>query len=71
MEIAIIVKIAIIMMTVAVIIEIFRVFKKETIITIKEKTAIVVIRTFKKSNIANFNKRKKYIQINSNIMVFA
>lgn len=48
-----------------------KVFKKVAIITIDKKTSIVEARAFKKNNTTDFNKRKIYIQINSNTAIFA
>lgn len=47
-----------------------KVFKKEFIIVMKEKTATVVAKTFRKNSVVNFNKKEKYIKINGNIVAF-
>lgn len=41
------------------------------IIIIDKKTSTIMARAFKKNNTIDFNKKKKYIQINSNTAIFA
>lgn len=50
--------------------EAFKIFRKRSIMAVEEETAIVAARTFMRGNIANFNRRKKYIQINIDVTPF-
>lgn len=48
-----------------------KIFRIRAIIIAKEKTIIIGAKTIKKQSITSFNKREKYIWINSNIAIFA
>lgn len=51
--------------TVVVVARALKVFKKGAIIVTRKKIATIAVKIFKKSNAASFNKKEKYIQINS------
>lgn len=70
-ETAIIMETAAVVETVAIAGKALKVFKKRAIIATGEITATVPAKIFQKDSATNFNRKEKYIWINSNTAVFA
>lgn len=70
-EIVAIKKIIAVIKIAIIVIEAPKSFRTGAIIVAREKAIIIAAKTTKRQNTASFNRREKYIWINSNIAIFA